>query len=729
MDMKTSNRIDSSTATDPLEAAPAHFLLFETRDGIWKAVAGSPGIDLSRRPLAIEKDSFQQDAYISTRDFEGIFGALFPHGLPRQLVEARRFHCTSMKGLIPQKSILVVGDRSFLGFSRARRRQISKTLYQQHMARIKSEQAALLERIGDFTTKYFDGQRDVVNMLGEVSSLLECRALSLWLYNKRTKTYTLYGTNGIDPSLYRRDWFSHKHKSLVNTLVRQEEDVIRFRPNPKKSANPEVAALFDFGYLCKLRSQASGSLLGVLVVYEPPEYPLLDQEDRIRLVGAGVREHLIDFRATNRNKGIQVVSDFVSKAVTASLEESMDFLCLALVRRLNIGGCSVLLAEDRTPNEIRLISTSDKQESTFTERYPDRSWRSFCYKRGQGLTGSVLKSNEMRLVYDLPAHEHENTHVYDEIAPGPRKSWIGIPIHCPGEDEAVGVLRAVNKLITRSDEVVPWHFQGSDVETLTTVATIIGYLSHNRRLQQESERRLADAQQERDEKSRFLDSLSHEIIAPLQSIKNVIATIKRNPTVSDAMSERLKFFMEGATNQCYQMEMIVTNIASLDDPGIMEPSVVDIVTSIIHPVVNMFRLLAQVDKDVHVTFDERLRSCPPVFADARAAEQILFVLLDNAFKYCNDHTIISIDGQEDRFHDKFLLTVSDYGLPVPEGWKERVFERGVRAPNVTEQLLRGSGLGLTIARGLAEALGGGLWISRTDNPVEVTFELPLAKEK
>jgi len=52
-----------------------------------------------------------------------------------------------------------------------------------------------------------------------------------------------------------------------------------------------------------------------------------------------------------------------------------------------------------------------------------------------------------------------------------------------------------------------------------------------------------------------------------------------------------------------------------------------------------------------------------------------------------------------------VFRVSDRGPGVPEGERERIFEPFYRPPGVPADI-GGSGLGLTIARGLAEAQGG-----------------------
>ena len=715
------------TEEDELDRCLPHLVLLEVVKGKWRIAGTSFAEELPSDPFAAEALVAADDSYIRGTELERILASEFQTAEFRLTVPHRRFYCCSMPGTMTQRSIVLVSDRPVIGFSKHRLRRAALSISRYYIAHLVERRALLLEKIAHFSTTYFRGQFEVEPMLRAAAELIDCRALSLWLYNKHSECFTLYGSHGIDRDLYRRDWFSQKHRSLISSLTRRQNDVIPFRPKPRKSANPDVARLFQHGHLCQLRSQESSSLLGVLNVYDPVDSLLLQQDVLLRLVAAGVREHLLEFRAVNRNIGIRLAADCLSEAATALFEETLDSLCVNIVKRLHISGCSIFLARDKAASGIDLVSTSDTKYPEFAQRRPEEWRRSISYARGQGLTGGVLESARTRIVYDMPAHENENSHTYDELPPGSRKCWIGVPVFCPKHDVAIGVVRAFNKMIVRNDVQVPWHFQGSDVETLTNLATIIGYLWHNQQLQSESERRLTEAQHERDQKSRFLDSLGHEIIAPLQPLKNLINMLKNDPSIKGASNRRLPYFIEAAACQCGQMEMTVTNIASLDEPATAKPDFVDLVDDIVHPVVDLFRLQAKVDKDVEIYFDEDLRRLPEAFVDPRLARQILFALMHNAFKYCDDHSTIYVTGEMDEYGDYINVFVEDTGLPIPKDWEDKVFNRGIRAPNVAEQLLPGSGLGLTIARQLATICGTQIWITRSESPVRIGFAVPLSK--
>jgi two-component system sensor histidine kinase KdpD len=94
---------------------------------------------------------------------------------------------------------------------------------------------------------------------------------------------------------------------------------------------------------------------------------------------------------------------------------------------------------------------------------------------------------------------------------------------------------------------------------------------------------------------------------------------------------------------------------------------------------------------------------PPLYVHAALVEQALFNVLENAAKFSPAGAPIEVGARRDG--DRIVIDVSDRGPGIPEEERRRVFDlfysaaRGDRTP-------RGSGLGLTIVRGLVGAHGG-----------------------
>ncbi len=79
-----------------------------------------------------------------------------------------------------------------------------------------------------------------------------------------------------------------------------------------------------------------------------------------------------------------------------------------------------------------------------------------------------------------------------------------------------------------------------------------------------------------------------------------------------------------------------------------------------------------------------------------------------------------------RREDAVEVTVEDEGVGIPHAEQERIFRKFYRGEAATrEGRLGGTGLGLFIARGLASAMGGRLWMDpETERGASFVFELP-----
>jgi two-component system sensor histidine kinase KdpD len=114
-----------------------------------------------------------------------------------------------------------------------------------------------------------------------------------------------------------------------------------------------------------------------------------------------------------------------------------------------------------------------------------------------------------------------------------------------------------------------------------------------------------------------------------------------------------------------------------------------------------------------------------VQADATLLQQTLVNLLDNAAKYAPHGSLISIDAEAEEA--TVTLRIVDGGPGLPDSELDRVFDKFFRSAT-TSARHPGTGLGLTICRGLVEAMHGTI---RASNRVDrsglcVSITLPAA---
>jgi signal transduction histidine kinase len=119
--------------------------------------------------------------------------------------------------------------------------------------------------------------------------------------------------------------------------------------------------------------------------------------------------------------------------------------------------------------------------------------------------------------------------------------------------------------------------------------------------------------------------------------------------------------------------------------------------------------------------------------DPQRVEQVVGLLVNNAARYMPDGGTIGVRvaREEDGGRAVATIRVRDRGIGVAEADRERIFDYLYRTPETRRRNLAGLGIGLFLSRGLAERMGGRLWLadSRTGDTSGSTFcvALPLAE--
>ena len=107
-----------------------------------------------------------------------------------------------------------------------------------------------------------------------------------------------------------------------------------------------------------------------------------------------------------------------------------------------------------------------------------------------------------------------------------------------------------------------------------------------------------------------------------------------------------------------------------------------------------------------------------MLVDEVLIDQVLTNLLENAIKYTGDPARIRIHAAvrepSAQATSSVSLKIEDDGPGVPDEAIGRVFDRFFRFPHPAEPSRPGSGIGLTVVRGLVEAMGGSATASRSD---------------
>ena len=234
------------------------------------------------------------------------------------------------------------------------------------------------------------------------------------------------------------------------------------------------------------------------------------------------------------------------------------------------------------------------------------------------------------------------------------------------------------------------------------------------------------AQLEELERSRaeFLSMVSHELRAPLTSVKGSTASVLGASPAPDP-AEMLQFFR--IIDQ--QADHMRTLIADLLDVGRIEagtlsvaPELVD-VADLVERARNTF-LGSGARHAIRIDLPADL---PRVLADPQRIVQVLNNLVSNASRHSPPASPIGVAAVRDGPH--VAISVTDEGSGVPPDLLPRLFPKHVEDGEEQREASAASGLGLTICRGLVEAHGGRIWAERlgAERGTRFTFTIPAAE--
>lgn len=229
-------------------------------------------------------------------------------------------------------------------------------------------------------------------------------------------------------------------------------------------------------------------------------------------------------------------------------------------------------------------------------------------------------------------------------------------------------------------------------------------------------------------KSDFVSSISHELRAPLTSIYGFAETLLRRGELFDDVQRRT--FLSYIASESDRLTGIVDallDVAELDSGDLqVELAKIDVGSVVREVVEGVQSELAGAQRNGH-SFVVNLSDEPlGAEADPEKLRRVLVNLVDNAVKFSPDGGAVSIIGQ--KRSDAIELRVSDQGVGIPEGERERIFRKFYRGSS--SLLSGGTGLGLFISRGLVTAMGGRIWVDSVEGEGSTfTLELPLESEK
>jgi signal transduction histidine kinase len=227
-------------------------------------------------------------------------------------------------------------------------------------------------------------------------------------------------------------------------------------------------------------------------------------------------------------------------------------------------------------------------------------------------------------------------------------------------------------------------------------------------------------------KSDFVSTVSHELRTPLTSIYGFAETLLRKD-VMFGEEERATFlgYIASESLRLTQIVDALLNVARLDTGDLQVQLAATDVRDVVWDAV---RTAEQAAANGHRFVLDLPEEPLAATADPDKLRQVFAILLDNALRYSPGGGTVKVGAE--RKSDTVELVVADEGVGIPLGDQEQIFRKFYRGTDADSRVgTGGTGLGLFIARGLVNAMGGTISVSsREGEGSTFAVELPLAEE-
>jgi signal transduction histidine kinase len=225
----------------------------------------------------------------------------------------------------------------------------------------------------------------------------------------------------------------------------------------------------------------------------------------------------------------------------------------------------------------------------------------------------------------------------------------------------------------------------------------------------------------------FVAAVSHELRTPLA----VISSAAENIADGVITGNRLHQYGAEIKNQAKQLIQLVEQILLFAATRNKRPHYALRPLRVADVVETALKDTAGVIEASGVTVEQEIApNLPPVLGDLRALSHCLQNLITNAVKYGGEARWMRIRARicdEDGRFEEVRISVEDKGLGIGSGELRRIFEPFYRSRAATAAQIHGTGLGLSLARDIAEAMGGRLGVvSETGKGSCFSIYLPFA---
>ncbi|MGQ0638149.1 MAG: ATP-binding protein, partial [Nitrososphaerota archaeon] len=223
-------------------------------------------------------------------------------------------------------------------------------------------------------------------------------------------------------------------------------------------------------------------------------------------------------------------------------------------------------------------------------------------------------------------------------------------------------------------------------------------------------------------KSKFATMITHELKTPFVPVKGYCEMLKESGllgTLNQAQAE----VVDGIYRNCIRLETLISDMLDaqlLDMKQIKFVKENFVVDQFLANIMNDFSPMM---KEKQIKFVNSTKGTFSMTSDKNRLYQIFRNLISNAVDFVSKVGRIEIGAKDDG--NKITFYVKDNGMGIPEEKQDRLFQKFYQIDTVAKRKHGGTGLGLSVCKGIAEGLGGKIWCeSKVGQGASFYFTIP-----
>ena len=222
-------------------------------------------------------------------------------------------------------------------------------------------------------------------------------------------------------------------------------------------------------------------------------------------------------------------------------------------------------------------------------------------------------------------------------------------------------------------------------------------------------------------KTNFISMMSHDLKTPIARILGMADVILRDPTPLSSHQHEAVDTIKHSSDDLLKFINSILNYGRIESQELQLNKQSKDINTLLTEVISKHEFLGKLKK---IQILKEFETLFPISVDPDLIRQVLSNLIENAIKYSHEDTKILISTEEK--DGWVVIQIADQGPGIPRDELPNLFMKFYRSQNAKSSTIKGSGLGLYLAKYFVELHGGKIFVESTYGQGSTfTVQLPL----